>query len=106
MSGRARSSSVVKYGTARPPLDGYLDSARFADICQKDDVWATAVETIGRFSRVIAKRGGLGNINCVVSKANLPEPIGKLLQAVKTVPAGIAGEGIDRHWRDTRGADR
>ncbi|MBM3463042.1 MAG: radical SAM protein [Armatimonadetes bacterium] len=50
-----------------------MDSARFADICQKDDVWNTAVETIGRFSRVIAKRGGMGNINCVVSRANLQE---------------------------------
>ena len=50
-----------------------LDSVRFGDICEKEDVWDAAVESIGRFARVIAKRGGLGNINCVVSKANLHE---------------------------------
>lgn len=50
-----------------------LDSQRFAEICEKDDVWEAAVESIRRFGAVIEKRGGMGNINCVVSKANLDE---------------------------------
>lgn len=50
-----------------------VDPRRFADICEKDDVWAAAVETMGRFARTIADRGGVGNLNCVVSRANLGE---------------------------------
>ena len=50
-----------------------VDPRRFADICEKDDVWAAAVETMARFARIVSKRGGVGNLNCVVSRANLGE---------------------------------
>lgn len=50
-----------------------LDPLRFDEICEKDEVWRSAVESIGRFARVVRKRGGTGNINCVVSRANLRE---------------------------------
>jgi MoaA/NifB/PqqE/SkfB family radical SAM enzyme len=49
------------------------DPVRFGEICEKDDVWQTAVETIGRFARVVRTRGGTGNVNCVVSRSNLRE---------------------------------
>lgn len=49
------------------------DAARFGEICEKDDVWEAAVETIARFGDVVRERGGSGNINCVVSRANLHE---------------------------------
>lgn len=50
-----------------------LDPRRFDEICEKDEVWRSAIESIGRFARVVRKRGGTGNINCVVSRANLAE---------------------------------
>ena len=49
------------------------DPRRFGEICEKDDVWPVAVQTVQRFSRLLAQRGGMGNLNCVVSRANLRE---------------------------------
>lgn len=50
-----------------------IDPKRFDEICERDDVWQSAIDTISRFARVVRQRGGTGNINCVVSRANLRE---------------------------------
>lgn len=73
-----------------------LDAARFGDICEKADVWDAAIESIGRFSKVIAQRGGMGNINCVVSKANLAE-LPKLVELAERFGFWISFIPIETH---------
>lgn len=50
-----------------------LDREKQARICQHDEIYARAGETIERCAQMLRRHGGLGVLNVVVSKLNLEE---------------------------------